>query len=254
MGRHLNQTVVMDNKPGAGGLLGVEIAVSAPPDGYTVVMASFSVLFIAPLMAGKPSMISTVTPLSVLTTVSMVIVARPDGRFADMRAVLAEAKARPGTISIGHAGNGTSNHVDILRIQVSEKVQFNIIPYKGSGPCPGPGLNDLMGGSVDLYTDQLSTSLPHIKSGKLKALLAFSPERLPSLPDVPRGYRRDAVRRRHHGRAFRQGRYAGTDDRQAERGGDLRAEGRCGPRPTRRAGRGHAAHHARAICRNAESR
>ena len=95
--------------------------------------------------------------------------------------MLAEARARPGTISIGHAGNGSSNHVDILRIQASEKVQFNIIPYKGSGP----GLNELMGGSLDLYTDQLSTSLPHIRSSKLKALLAISPERLPSLPDVP---------------------------------------------------------------------
>jgi tripartite-type tricarboxylate transporter receptor subunit TctC len=181
MGRRLNQTVVMDNKPGAGGLLGLDVAVNAPADGYTVVMASFSVLFIAPLMAGKPSMIGAVAPLSVLTTVPMVIVGRPDGRYTDRRVVLAEARARPGTISIGHAGNGTSNHVDILRIQVSEKVQFNIIPYKGSGP----GLNELMGGSLDLYTDQLSTSLPHIRSGKLKALLAISPERLPSLPDVP---------------------------------------------------------------------
>jgi tripartite-type tricarboxylate transporter receptor subunit TctC len=181
MGRRLNQTLVMDNKPGAGGVLGAEAAVNAPADGYTVVMASFTVLFVAPLMAAKPSMLAAVMPLSALTTVPMVIVARSEGRFADMRAVLAEAKARPGTISIGHAGTGSSNHVDILRLQASEKVQFNIIPYKGSGP----GLNDLMGGSLDLYIDQLSTSLPHIRSGKLRALLAISPERLPSLPDVP---------------------------------------------------------------------
>src|SRR5437868_1516741 len=67
MGRRLNQTIVMDNKPGAGGLLGVDIAINAPADGYTLVMASFSVLFIAPLMAGKPSMIAALAPLSVLT-------------------------------------------------------------------------------------------------------------------------------------------------------------------------------------------
>lgn len=181
MGRRLGQTIVMDNKPGAGGQLGVEAAINAPADGYTVVMASFTVLFVAPMMAGKPSMLEAVTPLSVLTTVPMVIVSRADGRYGDMRAVLADARARPGTISIGHAGNGSSNHLDILRIQASEKVQFNIIPYKGSGP----GLNELMGGSLDLYTDQLSTSLPHIRSGKLKALLAISPDRLPALPDVP---------------------------------------------------------------------
>lgn len=180
-GRHFNQTFVMDNKPGAGGIVGVEAAINAPADGYTVVMASFSVLFIAPLMAGKPSLVSALTPVTMLSTVPMVIVARPGGRFADMRAVLAEAKARPGTVSIGHAGNGTSNHVDILRLQMSEKVQFNIIPYKGSGP----GLADLLGGTIDLYTDQLSTSLPHVRSGKLKALVALGPERLPALPDVP---------------------------------------------------------------------
>jgi tripartite-type tricarboxylate transporter receptor subunit TctC len=181
MGRVLKQTIVVDNKPGAGGLVGVEAAINTPADGYTVVMASFSVLFISPLMAGKPSMISTVTPVTMLTTVPMVIMARPGGRFADMKAVLAEAKARPGTVSIGHAGNGTSNHVDILRMQVSEKVQFNIIPYKGSGP----GLADLMGSNIDLYCDQLSTSLPHVSTGKLKALLVVAPERLPQLPDVP---------------------------------------------------------------------
>lgn len=181
MGRRLGQTIVMDNKPGAGGIVGVDAAINAPADGYTVVMASFSVLFIAPLMAKRPAMVAAVTPLSVLTTVPMVIVAKPGGRFADMRAVLAEAKAKPGTVSIGHAGNGTSNHVDILRIQVSEKVQFNIVPYKGSGP----GLNDLLGGSIDLYTDQLTTALPQIASGKLRAMVALSPEHLPMLPDVP---------------------------------------------------------------------
>jgi len=122
-----------------------------------------------------------IAPISLLTTVPMVIVAKTDSRFADMKAVFAEARAKPGTVSIGHAGNGTSNHIGILRLQVNEKVQFNIIPYKGSGP----GLGDLMANQIDLYTDQLTTSLPHIKAGKLKALLVLSPERVSQLPDVP---------------------------------------------------------------------
>ncbi|TBR25439.1 MAG: tripartite tricarboxylate transporter substrate binding protein, partial [Reyranella sp.] len=105
----------------------------------------------------------------------------PGGRFADIRAVLAEAKARPGTVSIGHAGNGTTNHIAILRLEVNEGVKFNIIPYKGSGP----GLADLMAGQIDLYMDQLTTSLPHIKSGKLMGMLAMSPGRVAQLPDVP---------------------------------------------------------------------
>lgn len=181
LGRQFNQTVVMDNKPGAGGVLGLEATVNAPADGYTLVMASFTVLIVAPLMAGRQSMLPAVAPISVLTTVPMVIVAREGGRFSDIRAVLAEARAKPGTVSIGHAGNGTSNHVDILRLQMSEKIQFNVIPYKGSGP----GLNDVVSGTVDLLADQLSTSLPHIRNGKLKALLVIAPERLQALPDVP---------------------------------------------------------------------
>jgi tripartite-type tricarboxylate transporter receptor subunit TctC len=177
MGRRLGQTVIPDNRPGAGGIVGME----APADGYTVVMGSFSVLWVAPYLAGKPSMIPLFAPISLLTTVPTVIVAKVGGRFADMKAVLAEARAKPGTVSIGHAGNGTTNHIGILRLQVNEKVQFNIIPYKGSGP----GLSDLMADQIDLYTDQLTTSLPQIKAGKLKALLVLSPDRIAQLPDVP---------------------------------------------------------------------
>lgn len=181
MGRRLGQTVIADNRPGAGGLVGAEAAANAPADGYTVVMGSFSVLWVSPYLAGKPPLVAQFAPISLLTTVPMVIVAKADGRFSDMKAVLAEAKAKPGTVSIGHAGNGTTNHIAILRLQVNEQVQFNIIPYKGSGP----GLADLMAGQIDLYTDQLTTSLPHIKSGKLKALLVVSPDRVAQLPDTP---------------------------------------------------------------------
>jgi tripartite-type tricarboxylate transporter receptor subunit TctC len=181
MGRRLGQTVIPDNRPRAGGIVGMEAAANAPADGYTVVMGSFSVLWVAPYLAGKPSMIPLFAPISLLTTVPMVIVAKVGGRFADMKAVLAEARAKPGTVSIGHAGNGTTNHIGILRLQVNEKVQFNIIPYKGSGP----GLSDLMADQIDLYTDQLTTSLPQIKAGKLKALLVLSPDRIAQLPDVP---------------------------------------------------------------------
>src|SRR4030088_3313307 len=181
MGRRLGQAWIPDKGPGAGGIVGMEAAANAPADGYTVVMGSFSVLWVAPYLAGKPSMIPLFAPISLLTTVPMVIVAKVGGRFADMKAVLAEARAKPGTVSIGHAGNGTTNHIGILRLQVNEKVQFNIIPYKGSGP----GLSDLMADQIDLYTDQLTTSLPQIKAGKLKALLVLSPDRIAQLPDVP---------------------------------------------------------------------
>jgi tripartite-type tricarboxylate transporter receptor subunit TctC len=181
MSRRLGQTVIADNRPGAGGIVGLEVAANAPADGYTVVMGSFSVLWIAPYLAGKLSMVPLFAPLSLLTTVPMVIATKADGRFADIKAALAEARAKPGTVSIGHAGNGTTNHIGILRLQVNEKVQFNVIPYKGSGP----GLNDLMAGQIDLYADQLTTSLPQIRAGKLRALLVLSADRIAQLTDVP---------------------------------------------------------------------
>jgi tripartite-type tricarboxylate transporter receptor subunit TctC len=181
MARRLGQTVLVDNRPGAGGVVGLEATVAAPADGYTVVMGSFSVMGIAPYLAGKPSMVPLFAPISLLTTVPTLIVTRADSRFADIKSALAEAKAKPGTVSIGHSGNGTINHVGILRLQANEDVQFNVIPYKGSGP----GLADLMAGQIDLYTDQLTTSLPHIRAGKLRPLLILGPDRISQLPNAP---------------------------------------------------------------------
>jgi tripartite-type tricarboxylate transporter receptor subunit TctC len=181
MARRLGQTVLVDNRPGAGGVVGLEATVAAPADGYTVVMGSFSVMGIAPYLAGKPSMVPLFAPISILTTVPTLIVTRADSRFADIKSALAEARAKPGTVSIGHSGNGTINHVGILRLQANEDVKFNIIPYKGSGP----GLADLMAGQIDLYTDQLTTSLPLIRSGRIRPLLILSPDRIAQLPDAP---------------------------------------------------------------------
>src|SRR5262249_4248249 len=101
MGRRLGPSVVPGNRPRAGGL---EPAANAPADGYTVVMGSFSVMWIAPYLAGKPSLVPLFAPISLLTTVPMVIVTKADGRFADIKAALGEARAKPGTVSIGHAG------------------------------------------------------------------------------------------------------------------------------------------------------
>lgn len=181
MSRELGQTVLIDNKPGAGGVVGLEAAVQAPADGYTIVMASFTVGYVAPIFAGKQQMLQVLAPVSILTTAPTIIVVRADSHLADVKTFLAEVKAKPGGISMGHSGNGTTNHVSILRMQLNEKVKFNIIPYRGAGP----GINDLLAGTIDSFTDQLTSSMPHIKAGKLKALLVFGLERVPDLPDMP---------------------------------------------------------------------
>ncbi len=181
MGRELGQTVLIDNRPGAGGVVGLEAAVGAPADGYTIVMASFTVGYVAPVFAGKPQMLQVLAPVSILTTAPTLIVTRADSRFTDIRTLLAEVRAKPGTVTIGHSGNGTTNHVAILRQQVNEKIKFNIVPYRGSGP----GLNDLLAGTIDCFADQLTSSMPHIRTGRLRPLMNYGLERIPDLPDVP---------------------------------------------------------------------
>ena len=181
MARQLGQGVLIDNKPGAGGVVGLELAYNAPADGYTIVMASFTVGYVAPIFAGKKEMLSQFAPVSILTTVPTLVVTRADSRFTDMKSVVAECRAKPGTVSIGHSGNGTTNHVGILRLQLNDDLKFNIIPYRGSGP----GLADLLAGNLDLFADQLTSSMPHIQSGKLRPLATFGLERIPELPNVP---------------------------------------------------------------------
>jgi tripartite-type tricarboxylate transporter receptor subunit TctC len=181
MGRDLGQTVLIDNRPGAGGVVGLEAAVQAPADGYTIVMASFTVAYVAPIFAGKQQMLQVLAPVSILTTAPTLIVTRADSRFKDIKSLLAEAKAKPGTVTMGHSGNGTTNHVAILRLQLNVKIKFNIVPYRGSGP----GINDLLAGTIDCFADQLTSSMPHIQSGKLRGLVNFGLDHIPDLPDVP---------------------------------------------------------------------
>jgi tripartite-type tricarboxylate transporter receptor subunit TctC len=181
MGRQLGQSVLIDNRPGAGGVVGLDAAVQAPADGYTIVMASFTVGYVAPIFAGKQQMLQFLAPVSILTTAPTLVVVRADGRFKDIASLLAEVKAKPGTVTIGHSGNGTTNHVSILRLQLNQGLKFNIVPYKGSGP----GINDLIGGNIDCFADQLTSSMPHIKSGKLKPVVNFGLEKIADLPEVP---------------------------------------------------------------------
>jgi len=181
MGRLLGQSVLIDNRPGAGGVIGLEATVNAPADGYTIVMASFTVAYVAPLFAGKKPMLPVLAPVSILTTAPTLIVTRADSRFTDARKLLEEAKAKPGTITMGHSGNGTTNHVAILRLQLNENLKFNVIPYKGSGP----GINDLLAGNIDCFADQLTSSMPHIQAGKLRPLVNFGLNSIPDLPKVP---------------------------------------------------------------------
>ena len=205
MTRKLGQSVLVDNRPGAGGVVGQELVLQAPNDGYTMVIAAYGTLFVSPLMAGASLHGASFAPVSMLSTVPMVVVVPANSRFKDWQSVVAAAKEKPGTISLGHAGNGTPNHTDILRIQENDKLSFSIVPYRGSGV----GLNDVLAGQIDGYVDQLSSSLPHLKAGKLRALIVIGDKRVPEYRRADhRRSRRHRVRRRHDAGRVRPRRHA----------------------------------------------
>jgi tripartite-type tricarboxylate transporter receptor subunit TctC len=182
MSRRLGQQVVIENRAGAGGVVGAEAAARAAPDGYTIVMGSTGTFLVSPLLAPTPPYsLDSFVAIGSVSAVPMLLEARAGGRFADYASVAAFVKANPEQVSLGHAGNGTTNHIALLQLQLATGLRFNVIPYRGSGPA----LNDLLGGQIELIVDQVSSSLAHIRAGRLKPLAVTSRARSPDLLDVP---------------------------------------------------------------------
>ena len=179
----LGQPVVVDNKPGAGGTLGANEVAKAPADGYTLLMGSNSTISVAPaLYPNNPyNPVRDFAPISNLAQVPFVLVVNPGVAAANLRELLALARAKPGQLDMASAGTGSSNHLVGELFQVQTGVKLNHIPYKGSGQA----LNDLMGGQVQLMFDQLTSAGANIKGGKLRALAVSSSARSSALPDVP---------------------------------------------------------------------
>ena len=178
----LGQSIVVDNRAGAGGLLGTEAVAQAPADGYTVGMATVSTMTINPLLytraAGLPAKLMPVAGLVSMPAVYMV---HPSLGVKDFNAFLAKAKAEPGKISGAVPGLGTLGHLLLASFNDTLKTEIQIVPYRGAGPA----LNDALAGQVQLMPDQLPSAMPHIKSGKLIPFVQASDGRSPDLPNVP---------------------------------------------------------------------
>ena len=177
------QSVVIDNRPGVGGNLGLEIAAKAPPDGYTAVMAAVTTNAIGMSTYAKLtySLEKDLAPVTLVGNVPHILVAHPSLPAKNVKELIALAKAHPDEIAFASQGAGTLSHLEQEMLKMMGGFKALHVPYKGSAP----GITDLMAGNVQLFFDSIPSSLPHIKSGRIRALGVASSKRSPALPEVP---------------------------------------------------------------------
>ena len=175
--------VVVDNKPGAGGNIGVDAVAKSPADGYNLVMGQTSNLAISPTLYTKLPYdpLKDLEPIVLVGSGPLAIVVRADSRFKTLADLINEGKQKPGTITMASPGNGTVAHLAGVRLMNVSGAKFEHIPYKGASAA----IPDLLGGSVDFYLSSLPTLQSHIAGGKLRALAVTSLKRSPIVPNVP---------------------------------------------------------------------
>jgi len=181
------QPVIVENRPGAAGNIGADAVYRAEPDGYTLLSAPPPPLVINRLIYPKLSYDSSqFVPITVIGAIPNVLLVNPKVNAATVKELIALAKANPGKLNYASQGSGSTSHLtaELFKSMAGGKegaLSITHVPYKGTAPA----LTDLLGGQVDMMCDNLGVSLPHVKSGKLKALAVASSKRVKSLPDVP---------------------------------------------------------------------
>ncbi|MFY9138207.1 Bug family tripartite tricarboxylate transporter substrate binding protein [Zwartia sp.] len=183
MSELLGQQVIVENKPGAGGFIGSTGVVKSNPDGYTLLLGSSGSISIAPALTPNApySPVTDLVAIGPIHAVPIVLSASAKGPMKNFADFSARAKTDKNPISVGSAGNGSTQHLALELLALKMGVKLNHIPYKGSGPA----LVDVIGGQVDTMMDQLTASLQHIKSGALIPLAQTGKTRSPLLPNVP---------------------------------------------------------------------
>ena len=176
------QSVVVENRPGAGGVIASQAAVTSAPDGYTLIMVA-SGHATNPLLYPKIpyDTFKDFTPISLLASSPNILLVRADSPFKTMADLIAAAKAKPGSLSFAHAGTGTSTHLAGELLKALAKIDLNAIPYKGGAPS----INDLLGGQIPISFNNGPESVGQLQAGTLRALAVTTAERAPFLPDVP---------------------------------------------------------------------
>ncbi len=178
-----SQPVIIDNKGGAGGGIAAESVAKSPADGYTLFFGTTGTQTINPSLYAKLPYdpVKDFAPVSMVATTANVLVVNATLPVKSVKELIAYAKANPGKLTFGSAGNGSSNHLAGELFKSTSGVDMVHVPYKGSAPA----LNDLLGGQLSLMWDVISTAMPHVAAGKTRALGVTSPKRSAIAPDVP---------------------------------------------------------------------
>jgi tripartite-type tricarboxylate transporter receptor subunit TctC len=179
----LGQQVIVENRPGAGGTIATDFVAKAPPDGYTLLMGSSSVMTNGPALYPKLpyDVIRDLAPVGRVSVVPLAIITHPSVPARTAKDLIALAKAQPGKLLMGNAGVGTTNHLVAELFLISTSTRFTLVPYKGSGQA----LIDLIAGHLDAHVDQISSALPYVKANRARAIAVTTGRRSSQLADVP---------------------------------------------------------------------
>jgi len=179
----LGQPVVVDNRAGATGTIGAGIVAKSPPDGYTLLTDPGSTLTINPSLFAKLAFdpLKDFAPITILAAVPNMLEVHPSLPVKSVKELIALAKSKPGQLNYASTGAGQSTHLSMELFKTMAGIDLNHIPYTGSAPA----LTDLLGGQVSLMFDNMPSSLPHVKAGKLRALAVSTLKRSPTLPQLP---------------------------------------------------------------------
>lgn len=182
LGEILKQPVIVDNRPGASGNIGIELVSRAVPDGYTIAMGSFGPLAVNPWIYPKLSFDpKALVPIILLEKSPLVLTVPADKPFKTVADVVAAAKAKPGALNIANAGPGGAHHLSAELFESAAGIEMVGVPFKGGGPAA----TALLAGQVDMMFEQTGAALPSIQAGKIRPIAVTSAKRLSSMPEVP---------------------------------------------------------------------
>ena len=183
LSKTLGQSVVVDNRPGAGGNVGAEMAAKSAPDGYTMLMSASSLHGITPFLYSKLSYDPNkdLAPVIVFASFANVLVLNPGVKANSLKELIALVKAQPGKLACASSGSGSTIHMSCEMFKQMLGLDITHVPYRGSGPA----LTDLLGGQVHMMFDNIPSAISHNRSGKLRALATTGPVRAVTLPELP---------------------------------------------------------------------